>query len=130
MQVSTKLQVASFLLKELRNYNRQLFLYLPQKLAKTQPAFWTDIFHDFTVWLIKLSTYMQKNEFTSYKQCIFGLLFFEKPKKVLFTRHVPAFLKELICQKFKFFLLFSEQFDVNTNVPKWASLCHEAFIYL
>ena len=44
MQVSTKLQVASFLLKELRNYNRQLFLYLSQKLAKTQPAFWTTYF--------------------------------------------------------------------------------------
>ena len=70
-----------YILKELRNYNRKLFLCLPKKYGKTQPALWTAIFHNkFTFWHIRLNTYIKKNAFTSYKQYLFGLLFPQKSK--------------------------------------------------
>ena len=49
------------LLKELQSYNQQLFSCPPQKEAKTQPAFWTTIFHDkFLHWYIKPSAYRKR----------------------------------------------------------------------
>ena len=46
--------------KKLRNYD--WCLCLPQKLAKTQPAFWTAFFHDkFTLWHIKVTAYRKIN---------------------------------------------------------------------
>ena len=48
-------------LKELRNYNRELFLCLPQKYAETQPRFLTVFFqHKFTLWHIELNIYIWK----------------------------------------------------------------------
>ena len=44
--MKTRLIKFSGFLKELRNYNRKLFLCLPHILAKTQLAFLTTIFHD------------------------------------------------------------------------------------
>ena len=52
------------------------------KQGKTQPTFWTAIFHDkFTLWYIKLTTYIHKNRFTSHKKYLFGIIFSENPKK-------------------------------------------------
>ena len=52
------------------------------KQRKTQSTFWTAIFHDkFTLWYIKLTTYIYKNRFTSHKKYLFGLIFSENPKK-------------------------------------------------
>lgn len=47
----------------------------------------TAIFHDkFTLWYIKQTIYIYKKKFTSHKQCLFDLLFFEKPNKTLTDR--------------------------------------------
>ena len=45
-------------LKELRNYNRKLFLCPPQKQTKIQPNFWAAVFQNkLILWQINLNTY-------------------------------------------------------------------------
>ena len=44
--VTFSTQAASVHLKEPPNRNQKLYLYPPQKLTKTQLAFWTAIFHE------------------------------------------------------------------------------------
>ena len=83
-------------LKKLRNYNR-VFLCPPLKWAKTQPAFWTTILHNkFTIWHIKLTTYRQKNEFTSNRQYFFCLFFFENPKKTRIYQSTLQFFDSVL----------------------------------
>ena len=67
--------------KELRNYNRKLYLCSPQNYAETQPTFYTVIFQNkFTLWHIRPHIYIWKTKFTSYKQYFFGLPFSRKAK--------------------------------------------------
>ena len=49
-----------FLKKHPRNFNWKLYLCLPEKKGKKQPAFWTAISDNkFTIWHIKLTIYNQ-----------------------------------------------------------------------
>ena len=77
-------------LKELRIHNRKLFLCPPQKDVKTQTAFRAAIFQDkFKLWHVKLTIFIKKSKFSSYRQYLFALLFSEKPKKT--RTHRPKY---------------------------------------
>ena len=84
------------LLKELRNYNRKLFLCPPQKQAKTQSTFETFIFQNiFTFWYIKINIYIWKTKFklktlTDFLVCLEKLSDIIGAKSVFSCVHVTG----------------------------------------
>ena len=102
----------NIMLKELRNYNRKLFLCPPQKQAETQTKILNCFFQNkFTLWHIRLNIYIWKTQFSSHKHYLFGLLFSRNGKKthtgqsILLTfllclkRNVSLTLKSSSCKK-------------------------------
>ena len=68
-------------LKELRHYNRKLFLCAPQKQTETQLTFSTAIFqNEFTLCHMRLNIFIWKTELSSHKQYLLGLLFSKNAK--------------------------------------------------
>ena len=95
-----------FILKELWNHNRKIFLCSPQKSAEAQPTFWTAFFQNkFKLWHIRLYIQIWKTKFTSYKQYFSGLIFLRNAKKTDTDQNIlQAFL---FCLKRSFLQTFN-----------------------
>ena len=68
------LLILTVFLKELKNCNRKLFLYPPQKIGNNINQYFKLLLFKVNIH-IKRSIYKQKTNFTTYKQYLFGPLF-------------------------------------------------------
>ena len=85
-------------LKELRNYNRKLFLCPATKIGKSTTNILISYFskHIITLWHIKVTICRQKNKFTSHKLYSFGLTFLEIQRRFIQTKYTT---RSLFCLK-------------------------------
>ena len=85
-------------LKELRNYNRKLFLCFATKIGKSTTNILISYFSKniITLWHIKVTICRQKNKFTSHKQYSFGLTFLEIQRRFIQTKYTT---RSLLCLK-------------------------------
>ena len=84
-------QAASVHLKEPRNCNQKLYLYPPQKLAKTQLAFWTAIFHEKLHRHIKLTICKEKINVLFINSIHLVIFFLEIRRKLIKTEVYSTF---------------------------------------
>ena len=86
-------QLTNIRLKELRNYNRKLFLCSPNNRR-----FYAAVFRNkFTLWHVRLNIYIWKIKFSSHKQClVFSSL--EMQRRLILTK---VYYKHFYCLKRK-----------------------------
>ena len=112
--ITSKCFYCKFKSKEIQNYNRKVFLCLPQNYVETEPTLSTTVFQNkFNLCLIKLNVSILKTTFTPCKQYLFGPLIFKNSEKI----HADQIILPI------FFILSEKKRLINIE----SSSCKKAF---